>query len=95
MNRLENELRARRVDLPTAVFLSMRDDSNALLEDDEKSLRLRLAGHTLNVVDGQHPGRRSSALGRRDPERWSALQGARLSVSLGLTNIRRWSSSTW
>ena len=74
VNRLENELRARRVDLPTAVFLSMRDDSNALLEDDEKSLRLRLAGHTLNVVDGQHRVAALQRLVEGDPERWSAFK---------------------
>ena len=74
VNRLENELRARRVDLPTAVLLSMRDDSNALLEDDQKGLHLRLAGRSLNVVDGQHRIASLRRLVDGDPERWSAFK---------------------
>ena len=74
VNRLESELRACRVDLPTAVFLSMRDDSNVLLEDDEKGLRLRLAGRSLNVVDGQHRIASLRGLVHDDPEKWSGFK---------------------
>ena len=75
VNRLESELRARRVDLPTAVFLSMRDDSSdVLLEDDEKGLRLRVAGRSLNVVDGQHRIASLCGLVRDDPEKWSGFK---------------------
>ena len=74
VNRLESELRARRVDLPTAVLLSMRDASNALLEDDEKGLRLRLAERRLNVVDGQHRIASLLSLVNEDPDRWSTFK---------------------
>ena len=74
VNRLESELRARRVDLPTAVFLSMRDGANALLEDDEKGFRLKLAGRPLNVVDGQHRVASLRRLVDEDPERWSGFK---------------------
>ena len=70
VNRLESDLRKSRVDLPTAVFLSMRDDSNALIED-EKGLRLRVSGRRLNVVDGQHRVASLRSLVEEDPERWS------------------------
>ena len=74
VNRLEGELRSGRVDLPTAVFLSIRNGSDALLEDNEKGLRLRVGDHPLNVVDGQH---RIGSLGRlvkEDPETWSPFK---------------------
>ena len=74
VNRLENDLRTHRVDLPTAVFLSMRDDSHALLEDDEGRLLLRLVGRPLNVVDGQHRIASLRRLVEGDPERWSAFK---------------------
>lgn len=74
VNRLESELRARRVDLPTAIFLSMRDASNALQQDDEKGLRLSLTGRRLNVVDGQHRVASLRSLVEEDPQRWSAFK---------------------
>ncbi len=74
VNRLQSELRKRRVDLPTAVLLSMRDGSDSLLEDDEKGLRLQLAGRDLSVVDGQHRVAALRDLIDEDPERWSTFK---------------------
>ena len=74
VNRLQSELRKRRVDLPTAVLLSMRDGSNSLLQDDEKGLCLQLAGRDLNVVDGQHRVAALRGLFDEDPERWSTFK---------------------
>ena len=74
VNRLQSELRKRRVDLPTAVLLSMRNGSDSLLEDDEKGLCLQLAGRALNVVDGQHRVAALRGLVDEDPERWSTFK---------------------
>ena len=74
VNRLQSELRKRRVDLPTAVLLSMRDGSDSLLEDDEKGLRLQLAGRDLSVVDGQHRVAALRDLVDEDPDRWSSFK---------------------
>ena len=74
VNRLQSELRKRRVDLPTAVLLSMRDGSDSLLEDDDKGLCLQLAGRDLNVVDGQHRVAALRGLVDEDPERWSTFK---------------------
>lgn len=71
MNRLQSELRKQRVDLPTAVLLSIRNGSASLLEDDEKRLRLQLGGRSLNVVDGQHRVAALRGLVEDDPEEWS------------------------
>lgn len=74
VNRLETELRRDRVDLPTAVFLSMREDSEALLEDNGEGLRLKIGGRPLNVVDGQHRIESLRRLVGEDHTRWSALK---------------------
>ena len=73
VNRLQSELRKRRVDLPTAVLLSMRDGSNSL-EGDENGLRLQLAGRNLSVVDGQHRVAALRGLVDEDPEKWSTFK---------------------
>ena len=71
VNRLQNDLRAGRVDLPTAVLLSMRDDSNALIENGAKDLCLHLSGRELNIVDGQHRVAALRGLLEESPEKWS------------------------
>ena len=73
VNRLQGELRADRVDLPTAVLLSMRDSTDALVEGDGH-LRLRLDGRPLNVVDGQHRVESLKRLVKEDPTRWSPFE---------------------
>ena len=73
VNRLQSELRKRRVDLPTAVLLSMRNSSDSLLED-EKGLRLQLAGRNLSVVDGQHRVAALRDLVDEDPDKWSTFK---------------------
>lgn len=73
VNRLQNDLRANHVDLPTAVLLSMRDDSDALVES-ETGLRLHLDGRPLNVVDGQHRVASLRRLVEEDREKWSAFK---------------------
>ena len=74
VNRLQSELRHNRVDLPTAVLLSMRDDSDALLEDDRNGLRLRLTDRKLNVVDGQHRLAALRGLLEESPDKWSSFK---------------------
>ena len=54
VSRLKVDLRRHRVDLPTAVLLSMRDGSEASLRQTEKGLFLSLNSKRLYVVDGQH-----------------------------------------
>ena len=74
VNRLRKDLGRKNVDLPTAVLLSIRTDSDALLEDDDNGLRLCLTGRTLNVVDGQHRIAALSGLMEENPQKWSALK---------------------
>ena len=74
VNRLQTELRRDRVDLPTAVLLSMREDAGALVEDNAEGLRLQLAGRRLNVVDGQHRLAALRGLIDEDSEKWSAFK---------------------
>ena len=73
VSRLQTELRHGRVDLPTAVLLSMRDSSDALVEHGGKVLDLRLAGRELNVVDGQHRVEALRGLIEESPEKWSGF----------------------
>lgn len=74
VNRLMSELRAGRVDLPTAVLLNMRefDDSHLIANDLGKSLKLD-DDHKLYVVDGQHRIEALRRLIEEDPDRWSSL----------------------
>ena len=74
VNRLQTELRHGRVDLPTSVLLSMRDDSGALLKDGGEGLRLHLADRELNVVDGQHRVEALRGLIEENPEKWSGFR---------------------
>lgn len=72
INQLRGELAASRVDLPTAVLLSLRDFKRAknLVERDGK-LYLALGDEALYVVDGQHRIIALIKLWEKDPERWS------------------------
>ena len=54
VNRLEKEMRDRRVDLPTAILVSLRKKPDEVLTGSGKNLTLTLNGAPLNVVDGQH-----------------------------------------
>ena len=54
VNRLEKEMRDRRVDLPTAILVSLRKNPDEVLTGSGKNLTLTLNGAPLNVVDGQH-----------------------------------------
>ena len=69
VNGLVKELRSNRVDLPTALLLSMRDATDALRRS-EKGLHLRLENSRLHVVDGQHRVEALRCLIDEDPKRW-------------------------
>ena len=71
VNRLEKELLYNRVDLPTAVLLSMRGGNQDSLIPSEKGLHLKLDNHPLNVVDGQHRVASLRRLVEQNPEKWS------------------------
>ena len=71
VNRLKVDLRKHRVDLPTAVLLSMRDGSEASLRQTEKGLFLNLNSKPLYVVDGQHRIESLRRLIEENPAEWS------------------------
>ena len=71
VSRLKEDLRRRRVDLPTAVLLSMRDGSEVSLRQTEKGLFLSLDSKRLYVVDGQHRIESLRALIDENPTEWS------------------------
>ena len=54
VNRLEKEMRDGKVDLPTAILVSLRKNPDEVLTGSGKNLTLSLNGAPLNVVDGQH-----------------------------------------
>ena len=71
VNRLKVDLRKHRVDLPTAVLLSMRDGSDASLRQTEKGFFLSLNNKRLYVVDGQHRIESLRGLIDENPDEWS------------------------
>ena len=71
VSRLKMDLRRHRVDLPTAVLLSMRDGSEASLRQTEKGLFLSLNSKRLYVVDGQHRIESLRGLIDENPAEWS------------------------
>ena len=71
VNKLKQDLRKRRVDLPTAVLLSMRDGSASSLRQTERGLLLTLDSKSLYVVDGQHRIEALRGLIEDDPDEWS------------------------
>ncbi len=75
VNRLVADLKAGRVDLPTAVLVNLRDYSprKHLIEDDGQ-LYLNPNGQKLYVVDGQHRIESLAKLVDEDPAKWSEFQ---------------------
>jgi DGQHR domain-containing protein len=71
VNRLATDLKAKRVDLPTAVLFNLRAfDEDVHLVEGDKGLQLRLNGSPLYVVDGQHRTEALKRLINEDPEEW-------------------------
>lgn len=75
VNRLVADLKAGRVDLPTAVLLNLRDynPKKHLIEVDDH-LFLHPLDQPLYVVDGQHRIESLAKLVDEDPEKWSDYQ---------------------
>jgi DGQHR domain-containing protein len=76
VNRLVTELKAGRVDLPTAILLNVRDFNsveNLLRRDGRRYLHLT-GGQSYFVVDGQHRVEALKRVVEDDPERWGGLQ---------------------
>ena len=71
VNRLKVDLRKHRVDLPTAVLLSMRDGNEMSLRQTEKGSLLSLNKKRLYVVDGQHRIESLRGLIDENPDEWS------------------------
>lgn len=74
VNKLVNDLRAGRVDLPTAVLLNARNGASSIVRSGSGGLVFEPNGHELNVVDGQHRIEALAKLVDEDPERWSNYQ---------------------
>ncbi len=73
INQLKTELAQSRVDLPTAVLLSLRDFKRAknIVERDGLTF-LVLTDEVLYVVDGQHRVEALIRLMKQDPDRWAS-----------------------
>lgn len=75
VSRLMKELNAKRVDLPTAVLLNLRDyDKDAHLQIRDGGSFLSLNGEMLFVVDGQHRIEALCRLVEADADRWAAFE---------------------
>ena len=71
VNKLVEDLKGNRVDLPTAVLLNLRDyESEAHLIEDDGRLYFAPNGTALFVVDGQHRIAALAKLVEREAERW-------------------------
>ena len=98
VNRLVRDLKERRVDLPTAVLLNLRDyePSRHLSEEDDGELWFILTDEDrLQVVDGQHRIAALAKLVDDDPDTWSDSPLSRSWRCWGRASARRSSSSTW
>lgn len=75
VNRLMNDLRAGRVDLPTSILVNLRDfvPARDLSESDGHSY-LELGKLNFHVVDGQHRVEALSRLVAEDPDRWATFE---------------------
>ena len=73
INQLVREMAERRVDLPTALLVNVRDvdASEILLANGENELALALDVEPIYVVDGQHRVLALKRLVESDPDRWS------------------------
>jgi DGQHR domain-containing protein len=75
VNRIVADLRDRKIDLPTAILLNLRDFTPAKnLVRDGRVTRLVLDGSEVYVVDGQHRVEALSKLVAGDPDAWSGFQ---------------------
>lgn len=75
VNKLAADLRAGRVDLPTAVLLNVRDSAGTIVDStDDGWTMFRPNGHELFVVDGQHRIEALAKLVEENPEKWSSYQ---------------------
>ena len=75
VNKLANDLRTGRVDLPTAVLLNVRDGASTIVESVDGGVTMfRPNGHELFVVDGQHRIEALSKLVEENEEKWSGYQ---------------------
>ena len=74
VNSLKRELKASRVDLPTAILLNLRDfDESQLVQDQYGEFALVLNCESrLFVVDGQHRVESLIALYKENPEQWQS-----------------------
>lgn len=86
ISQLKGDLAAGRVDLPTAVLLSLRDFKRSHLVERDGRLYLALSGEMLYVVDGQHRIVALLKLYEQDPERWGDYQLA-ATVLLGASEM--------
>jgi DGQHR domain-containing protein len=76
VNKLANDLRTGRVDLPTAVLLNVRDSAEGIVEEINEAgwTMFQPNGHELFVVDGQHRIEALSKLVEENEEKWSSYQ---------------------
>jgi hypothetical protein len=75
VNKLINDLRKKRVDLPTSVLLNIRDfDPKVHLRQDGDGYVFRPNGQPLYVVDGQHRIEALAKLVNENPEEWSGFE---------------------
>lgn len=74
INQLKTDLASNRVDLPTAVLLSLRDFKKTKnIVERNGQVFLLLTDEALFVVDGQHRVEALIRLMERDPERWGGF----------------------
>ena len=74
VNKLVADLRTGQVDIPTAVLLNVRADSDTIIHQESGEASFRPNGHLLHVVDGQHRIEALAKLVAEDPEKWSQYQ---------------------
>lgn len=75
VNRIVADLRDKKIDLPTAILLNLRDYTPAKnLVQRNGGTSLVLDGNELYVVDGQHRVEGLRKLVESDPDTWSAFQ---------------------
>jgi DGQHR domain-containing protein len=76
VNKLANDLRTGRVDLPTAVLLNVRDSAEGIVEEINEVgwTMFQPNGHELFVVDGQHRIEALAKLVEENEEKWSPYQ---------------------
>jgi len=88
VNRLVNDLRKKRVDLPTAVLLNLRDYKRHLhLIEDGGQFWFSPDGSPLYVVDGQHRIEALARLVAENPEEWADFQIS-FTCMLGATELQ-------